>query len=297
MEIRQIRYALAVAREHSFTRASVRLNLSQSAISEQVRLLEAQIGFPLFRRTGRGIETTERGRSFLDEAQRVMGEVLGLDDTARRLLGAAGGGFALGTASGMAQLFMPRLFGRFERLPADLRLEILTAPTRNIFRDLQEERLDAGIALESDPGKVPAGVTMYRLGETELALILPPSHRLARSTKPVDIGRLGREPFIMSELTVGYGEVVMALFTDLGMRPFIRAIADNIETMKVIVQSGAGLAIVPRAAVATEAALGILKALAIAPARAVSFSLYRRRQPMARKKEACFAVLKEVLAG
>ena len=62
MELRQLRYALSVAKERSFTRAATRLNVSQSAVSEQVSLLESEIGFPLFRRTSRGIELTERGR-------------------------------------------------------------------------------------------------------------------------------------------------------------------------------------------------------------------------------------------
>ena len=61
----------------------------------------------------------------------------------------------------------------------------------------------------------------------------------------------------MSELTVGYGQVVLSLFTDLGIRPNILAVADNIETMKVIVQSGSGVAIVPRRCADNEAALGV----------------------------------------
>ena len=67
MEFRAIRYALSVAKERSFTKAASRLNISQSAVSDQVRLLEDEVGFPLFRRTGRGIELTERGRTFLYE--------------------------------------------------------------------------------------------------------------------------------------------------------------------------------------------------------------------------------------
>ncbi len=296
MEFRQLRYALAVARERSFTRASARLNVSQSAISEQVRLLEQQLKFPLFRRTGRGVELTERGRAFLHEAERVMADLLDLDDTARRLRGAAGDIFVLGTGSGMAQLFMPRLFGHLHRVAPEIRLEIVTASTRNIFRELQEQRLDAGIAHDSDPEKVPSGVTVQRLANAELAVIAHPDHRVAKIAPPIDMSRLAGEPIIMSELTVGYGDTVMAMFGDLGMRPHILAVADNVETMKVIVQSGAGIAIVPRAEVANELALGVLVALAIAPARAVHLSLFRRRQAMSRRKEEFFTLLKELLA-
>ena len=65
VEFRELRYALSVAKERSFTKAAARLNISQSAVSEQVRLLEDEIGFPLFRRTSHGVELTERGRTFL----------------------------------------------------------------------------------------------------------------------------------------------------------------------------------------------------------------------------------------
>ena len=295
MDFRQIRYALSVAKERSFTKASVRLNISQSAVSEQVKVLEEELGFPLFRRTSRGIEQTERGRTFLYEAERVVSGVLSLTDTARRLRGALADTLTIGMGSGMAQIFMPRLFAKLEGALAGVRLEILTAPTKNIFNELHEERIDAGIAIEADPDRVPAGLVFDRLTQAEMALIVHPKHALARTRQPVDIGRLMAEPIIMSELTIGYGQVVSSLFSDLGIRPNILAIADNIETMKVIVQAGKGIAIVPRASATNEIKLGALKALAIAPARGVALSLFRRRQPMSRRKEAFVAALREAL--
>ena len=297
VEFRQIRYALSVAKERSFTKAAARLNISQSAVSEQVKLLEGEIGFPLFRRTGRGIELTERGRTFLYEAERVVGDVLSLTDVARRLRGAPSDTLTLGMGSGMAQLFMPPVFRRIAQSLPGVRLEILTAPTKSIFNDLHEERIDLGIAIESDPERVPTGLVVERLAEAEMVLIVPPKHPLAAGRKPVEAGRLVAEPIIMSELTVGYGQVVTAMFTDLGARPNILAIADNVETMKVIVQSGRGIAIVPRPCVDNEVALGVLKAVPLAPKRWVPFSLFRRRQPMSRRKEDHVARLREALQG
>jgi DNA-binding transcriptional LysR family regulator len=295
LEFRQIRYALSVAKERSFTNAAKRLNISQSAVSEQVRLLEDEVGFPLFRRTSRGIELTERGRTFLYEAERVVGDVLSLSDTARRLKGAPSDTLTVGMGSGMAQIFMPRLFRELKTILPGVRLEIFTAPTKNIFDDLHEERLDAGIAIESDPDRVPAGLLFDRLTEAEMALIVPPRHPLAKARQPVDVGKLATEPIIMSELTVGYGQVVLSLFGDLGIRPNVLAVADNIETMKVIVQSGTGVAIVPRACAENEIELGALKALSIAPARHVTLSLFRRRQPLSRRKEGYLAALRDAL--
>jgi DNA-binding transcriptional LysR family regulator len=297
VEFRQIRYALSVAKERSFTKAAARLSISQSAVSEQVGLLEEEIGFPVFRRTSRGVEVTERGRTFLYEAERVVGDLLSLSDTARRLRGEPSEALTLGMGSGMAQIFMPRLFRDLRRKLPSVRLEVVTAPTKSIFNDLHEDRVDAGIAIESDPERVPAGIVSERLTQAEMALIAHPSHRLANSRKAIDIGSLVSEPIIMSELTVGYGQVVLSLFTDLGIRPNILAVADNIETMKVIVQSGTGIAIVPLASAVNEVALGVLKVLPIAPACAVNLSLFRRRQPLSRRKEGYLAAIREMLKG
>jgi len=295
LDFRQLRYALSVSKERSFTGAAKRLNISQSAVSEQVKLLEEEIGFELFHRTSRGIESTDRGRTFLYESERLMGDLLSLTDTARRLRGALSDTLMIGMGSGMAQIFIPRMFADLKRDLPGVRLEIMTAPTKNIFNELHEERIDAGIAIESNPDRLPAGLIFDRLLDAEMALITHPRHALARSKQPIDIGRLVAEPFIMSELTVGYGQVVFSLFTDLGIRPNILAVVDNIETMKMIVQAGEGIAIVPRACAENEVALGLLKALAIAPARNVSFSLFRRHEPLSRRKETALLKLRELL--
>ena len=295
MDFRQLRYALSVSKERSFTKAAKRLNISQSAVSEQVKLLEEEVGFELFRRTSRGIESTDRGRTFLYESERVMSDLLSLSDTARRLRGSLSDALTVGMGSGMAQIFIPRMFADLKNDLPGVRLEILTAPTKNIFNDLHEEKIDAGIAIESDPDRLPAGLVFDRLIDAEMALITHPKHALARSKQPVDIGRLLAEPIIMSELTVGYGQVVLSLFTDLGIRPNILAVVDNIETIKMIVQSEGGIAIVPRACAENEVTLGLLKALSIAPARNVAFSLFRRREPMSRRKEAALSKLREML--
>lgn len=295
MEFRQIRYALSVAKERSFTKAATRLNVSQSAVSEQVKLLEEEIGFPLFQRTPRGIEVTERGRTLLYEAERIVGDLLSLADTAQRLRGAPADTVRIGMGSGMAQIFMPRLFAQLRENLRGIRLEIVTAPTRAIFNDLHEERIDAGIAIESAPERVPAGLVFDRLTEAEMVLIAYPEHGLVKSSSPVDVGRLVTEPIVMNELTVGYGPAVLSLFTELGTRPNILAIADNIETMKVIVQSGKAVAIVPHACVQTEVALGILKAVSTVPECRVGLSLFRRREPLSRRKQSFLIALRDAL--
>jgi DNA-binding transcriptional LysR family regulator len=201
----------------------------------------------------------------------------------------------IGMGSGMAQIFMPRLFKNLQETMPGARLEILTAPTKNIFNDLHEERIDAGIALESAPERVPAGLVFDRLTVVEMVLIAHPKHPLTKLKQPIDVGRLVAEPIVMNELTVGYGQVVMSLFNDIGTRPNILAVADNIETMKAIVQSGAGIAIVPRPCADNEVALGVLKTMPIMPARSIELSLFRRRQPLSRRKETFLSALRDAL--
>jgi DNA-binding transcriptional LysR family regulator len=295
MELRALRYALAVARVRSFTKAAARLRISQSAVSEQVAKLEAEIGFALFNRVGHGVEVTDGGRMFLAEAERVLGEVGSLAKAADHLRGRLVDTVAIGMGSGMAQLFIPRLFPYVSERAPELRLDVLTAPTKSIFQDLHDERIDLGIAIAASPGRVPSGLAQEPLAELDLALVVHPRHRLAGRARAVDLGTVLGEPIVMNELTVGYGEVVTSLFADLGMRPDIFAVADNIETMKVIVQQGKGAAIMPAAAASHEVKAGLLRALPIAPARKVGFSLYRRREPAARKRESYLALIVEAL--
>jgi DNA-binding transcriptional LysR family regulator len=284
MEFRQIRYALAVAKERSFTNAAGRLRISQSAVSEQVKLLEERVGFSLFRRTGRGIEPTERGRMFLYEAERVVTDLMNLSDVARRLSGVGVEALIIGIGSGLAPVLLPRMFppGSF---PANLHLEIKTAPTRVIFDDLYDDRLDLGVVTEVAADRVPSGLIGIPLFELDMSLILPPSHKLAAKKGAVDIALLLEEPIIMNELSIGYGQIVSAMFNDLGMRPRIRAIVDNVETIKVMVQTGAGIAVIPAGAAEMEVKLGLLAERPVTPARRITINAYRSRQALARRKE------------
>lgn len=295
MDIRQIRYALAVARERSFTGAAQRLHISQSSVSEQVALLEEEVGFRLFHRTGRGVETTERGRSFLAEADRVAREFYGLSDTARRLNDAGFETFTLGMGSGMAGLVVPRGLAHFSELFPNVQLRIVTAPTRRIYEQLHAERLDAGIAIALPPEELPSGLVAAPIADVDMVLIGPPGHALFDTPNPVDLARLIGEPLITNELTIGYGQIVTTMFSDIGAHPNIRAIADNVDTLREMVVAGLGVGIVPRSALLLSGAAERLEMREITPARRVGFCIVRRRQAMSRNRETYYAFLAEAL--
>lgn len=292
MEFRQIRYALAVARDRSFTKAAHRLNVSQSAVSEQVRQLEGQIGFALFRRIGRGIELTEQGRMFLREAERVANDLKSLDDVARRLSGVGSETLAIGIASGLASSLLPRILCA-DVIPDNFQLEIRTAPPRILFEELYHERLDLGVAIEVAPDRIPAGLSARRLSDTQMVAVMPSSHHLAVEATPIDLRMLVGEPLIVSELSLGYGQIVSELFEDLAIRPRIRAVVDNIETMKVAVRAGAGIALIPAGSADNELRLGELVARALLPHRDLSIVAYRSQKATSNRKD---DVIREIVA-
>lgn len=264
-------------------------------MSAQIKLLESEVGFPLFWRGTRGIELTEAGRTFLHDAERMIGYLLDLAETARRLRGDGHETLNLGMVSGAAQTFIPRIFQDFSNTIGDVKLRIVMNSTRKIFQDVQEEKIDAGIALESDPDLIPAGLVYDRLAVVNMVLIVPPKHPLTKSKRPVNMAALANEPIVMNELEVGYGQLVLSLFADIGTRPNILAIADNVDTIKTIVQTGAGIAILPRCCAEREISDRLLKALPFVPERSVAFSLFRRREPLSRAKEQCVSTLSRLL--
>jgi DNA-binding transcriptional LysR family regulator len=293
MELRQIRYVLAVAKEGSFTRAAQRLNVSQSAISEQVKLLEGRLGFPLLVRTGRGAEMTEKGRIFLHEAERIATDIVHLEEIGRNLRSVAVDKVNIGMISGLANTLVPRLFPDGD-LHRNMQVEIRTAPTRVIFDELFKGRLDLGFAVAMDPDLIPSGLTARTLFDLDLVLISAPGGAIARGKGPLHVTSIAEEPIIMSELSVGYGLAVMTMFGQLGISPRIQAVVDNIETIKVMVRSGIGHALVPAGAADQEAGLGLIKVRPIAPAHVITIECYRPRVGLSRHKELLY---QRVIAG
>ena len=296
MDVRQIRYALTVAKERGFTKAAQQLSISQSAVSEQVKLLEADIGFALFLRTGRGVELTERGRTFLAEATRVTRELLNLSDVASRLKG-GGETLRIGMGSGLAATLLPTLFAAGS-LPANLLLEIRTASTRVIFDELHAERMDIGVAVEVSQDRTLSSLTVQPLYEMNMVAIAPPGMKLPMARGHVDLARLGNTPLIMNELSVGYGYLVNSLLNDLGVRPSIFAIVDNVETIKMMVRAGLGTAIVPSTATADEMRHNLLQVLPILPACKANINAYTSRQALSRRKaELIYSLMEHFLAA
>lgn len=296
MNDRQLRYALSVWRERSFSKAAGKLSVSQPSVSDQIADLEAEIGFKLFRRTGRGVEVTHKGQTFLHRADQVVSGLLDLSDAARQLRGGPPVSFAIGFSSSVVPFMVPRAMAALAPVLTRVRIETITAPTRRVLRFVSEERLDAGIAMECDPKDMPSNVIAESLGSLEVALAVGPNHALAGTNRPVDVGDLVDEPFILHEPDIGFGARIRALLSDRGLRPNVRAVVDDAQTLRLMVHDGVGVTLLPRACLDSDLKAGRLHALALRQQLPLGLNMVRLDRPVSRAAMRYFRLLRSGLS-
>ncbi len=187
MNERQLRYALAVRDERGFSRAARRLNVSQPSVSQQVRVLEEELGFALFARTARGVEATFLGRKFLDQTEQAMTRLTGLADVARRLRRGPTRGLAIGISSGIAPFVIPLVIEALRDELAHLRLELATAPSPTIQRQILQGALGLGIIVEISASHLLPELKREELGSVEMAVFVPAGHKLLKKKGAIDL--------------------------------------------------------------------------------------------------------------
>ena len=278
--LRQLNYALSVWRERSFIGAAGKLNISQPAISGQVRQLEEELGFKLFERTPQGVDVTGLGRQFLIEAEKVQNASANLSETISQLRGGVAGPFTVGLISGIADNILPYLAPAVEKFKPPVRLELVTTTTQRIHRLLLGGRLDIGFTIEADSRLLSKDLTSEVVARDRLVAIVPADHPTKFKDRSVTIEVLAEEPLIMSELSVGYGELIMSLFEQRNVRPNIMTISDNVETTGALVRAGRGIALVPRKSAELAHAADNVNILELNKEMSIKFSLVRLNQPL-----------------
>ncbi len=275
MNDRQLRYAHAVWHERSFSRAAVKMGVSQPTLSGQIRLLEDELGFSLFYRNSRGVEASANGQAFLESAEGIVSGLAALKDFARELRGKPGTAIRIGVNSGLTQSMVPRIVRALSRSNMKIRPDIVTGTTRRIHRLVHQQRLDIGIVLEGEPKGASDKLIWDHLAASEIALLVPPVHPFAKRREPLELAELCRLPLIVNEPRIGYGRTVLAAFAERNLTPDIVADCDDLESLKYMVASGGGVALVPRIVAEREIARGMLFGLAINPRQPVSIQLLR----------------------
>ena len=248
MDLRQLEILQAIAETGSFTACGRKLNVSQSAISRQILLLEEELGEPLFLRVGRSVRMTPAGESLVQLGQRVFQDVRDtvgtITDRTRELKG------TLHLAGGMTVCLyvFPPLLKHLRRVHPGLDVRVTVATAGRSAQEIRAGRIDAGLltlpVAESDLVTLPAM-------REELLLLTHPSHPLARRRR-VEATDLAPYPFVLFERESATRRVIDQFFAVENIQPTVVMDTENVEIIKAMVRTGLGISIVPYQAIARE---------------------------------------------
>jgi DNA-binding transcriptional LysR family regulator len=271
---RRLGYFVAVAEELSFTRAAQRLHMAQPPLSQQIALLEKEIGTPLFDRSRRTIRLTAAGAALLPEARRLLTD---LDETVRMVRSVGDGTvgrLAVGFVPSAINGVLPDLLREFRATHPAVELTLREMAPDALLRAVHERRLDVAVLYLpiSEPD-----LAHRRLASEELLLALPEAHPAA-AEPAVALADVAGEPFVLPERhdVPGLHAAITALFDSAGVTP---RIAQRgvwlIQTVLGLVAAGMGLAVVPSSAKALDRKGVALRPLAEATQRLELAAIWR----------------------
>lgn len=244
LELRHLRYFVAVAEERHFGRAALRLHMAQPPLSQQIRQLEGRLGTQLFARTTRRVELTPAGELLLERARRILADVEGTAVDVQRAKRGEVGRLAVGfTGSAMYELLPLIAISLRSQLP-DLQLELhgeMLTPAQ--VEGLLDGTLDAGLLR---PPVRSGGLDMHIIRREPLVVALPSGHPRS-ADRSVEIDALSREPFITypSEYRSVVHDAVDAVCRNAGFEPRVVQEAAETATLVSLVAAGIGVALVP----------------------------------------------------
>jgi DNA-binding transcriptional LysR family regulator len=219
MELRHLRYFVAIAEERSFSRAAERLWVAQPGLSCQIRRLEVELGITLFARHHRGVDLTDAGELFLDRARTVLAAAEDALATGRDLQAGIVGTIRLGLAAEAPAAVTPGLLAAFGRAHPDVEVIAITSYAGALLRALHDGGLDA-VIVPSLFG--PPELHSLRIASEPWALLVAPAHRLA-APGPISAVELGGETIVVTGHRdgAGYDRAVLELLDGLGVSPVL----------------------------------------------------------------------------
>jgi DNA-binding transcriptional LysR family regulator len=245
MELRHLRYFVAVAEELHFTRAAERLHIAQPPLSQQIRALEEELGVQLFVRTRRSVALTDAGGALLVRARELLAAAHALPEELRRVARGEAGELRIGFTSTLplTRLLRDTVAGHRAAYP-HVALQLREMHTAAQFEALRRGELDVGFVRYNE--RAPDGIRLQLLRRDPLRLVVPATHRFARR-RQVSIADCRDERFIgfPGSAGTGTGPLLKRLCAQAGFEPVIAQEAGEATTQIGLVAVGLGIAVLP----------------------------------------------------
>lgn len=246
LELRQLRYFVAVAEERHFGRAAARLHMTQPPLSQAIQSLEAALGTALFARTRRSVALTPAGVALLPEARRLLQHAAALPELVRRAASGATGSMSLSFVSTADYSVLPPLLREFrERYPL-VQIELREATTDIQVEDLVQGRIDAGLVIPPLADKARSELDYLRLTSEPLVLAVPQG--VLGRRRDATLAAVAELPLIIfpRRIAPAFHDAILACFRDAGLTPRIGQEAIQMQTIVGLVSAGMGIALVPQ---------------------------------------------------
>jgi LysR family transcriptional regulator, benzoate and cis,cis-muconate-responsive activator of ben and cat genes len=246
MELRHLRYFVAAAEAENVSRAAVRLHVSQPALSRQIRDLEEELGFFLFERGAKSVRLTEAGKAFLREARAVLQRADEAVNTARAIDAGGRTELHVGYAPSPTVRIMPPTLRAFQAQFPMVRVRLHDLSTEEMLAGVREGKLQVALLVRPNRGML-RGLHFEELARDTMCLAVPPAHALAR-LRSATLTRAAREPLVVfsREDYPEYHEYLEALFASAKAKSKIAEEHDSSASLIAAIESGIGVAIVPR---------------------------------------------------
>ena len=245
MELRHLRYFVAVAEDENVSRAALKLHVSQPALSRQIRDLEEELGFLLLRRSAKSVHLTEAGRVFLTESRAVLQRVGEAVEMARGIAMGKGGELHVGYAMTPTVHILPQILRNFQNALPNVRIKLHDFSTGEMLAGLRKGNLQIALLVCPNPATL-RGLGSEELARVAMCLAVAPKHPFA-SRRAVKLAELAPCPLIALSRSdfPEYHEMLAALFSKGKSRPHIAEEHESIASLMASVEAGNGVALVP----------------------------------------------------
>jgi DNA-binding transcriptional LysR family regulator len=246
MELRHLRYFVAVAEELNFSRAAERLHIAQPPLSKQIRDLETELGVRLFNRNNVRVALTDAGRVFLEDALEILDRVDRAVTRTREASRGILGQLRVGTIGKMTMPVLPKMLAKFREGHPEVEVSTAEMNGDEQVRALRHSEIDVGFT-----GRImvdTTGLERLHIARFPLAVVVPDAHGLAKK-RAVRLRDLKGEPLVCLSLkrVPAYIEWIKDLFHSEGLEPVFSRSVDTVEAALSMVAAGYGVAVLPKA--------------------------------------------------